>query len=270
MKKVVVTGSDGFIGTHLCAKLASLGYDLVKIDIRNENPANILDINLLKHLCKDADCIIHLAAISSVTKCSINPTEALNVNVLGTDNVIEVAKENNAQIIFSSSAAVYGRNPPAVHSPLHLLNVYAHSKALGERAITNSNLDYTILRIFNVFGDGGHGVINQFINSLETGLPIYMHNKFVIRDFIYVKDLVKEIVRSIRSPQRYGVFNVGSAVSTSLEQLPMYLDPFYKNASKNIVLLDVKQDLLWSTAVEEENLIKCRPLEESLKDFLND
>ena len=123
MTRVAVTGGAGFIGSNLTCRLISEGYQVVVIDdlstgllsnVDQENSdfhqISITNLELLNRALKDCETIFHLAARGSVPRSMKNPVATHDVNATGTLNVLEVARKSGAQVIFSSSSSVYGRN----------------------------------------------------------------------------------------------------------------------------------------------------------------
>ena len=123
MSKVAITGGAGFIGSNLTRRLLSQGYEVnvvddlstglltnVDQDKTNFHQISITDPKALKNALKDCETIFHLAARGSVPRSIKNPIATHDVNATGTLNVLEVARESGAHVVFSSSSSVYGRN----------------------------------------------------------------------------------------------------------------------------------------------------------------
>lgn len=232
MKRVIVTGGNGFIGKHLVKKLLSSKLHSVAIiaktpnnnlnyfeDIKlpNDLPltfhtVDIRDRKAIPDIFREerADTCIHLAAKTSVADSIKNPDETMDINVNGTLNVLEACYNSHvSNFIFTSSAAVYGKVselPIAEYHTLRPLSPYGKSKMLAEQHIFSYNKSKKIqnailLRIFNVYGTGQANetdVITRFISRLSKGLPpvIYGAGKHT-RDFISVDDVVDGILLSI-------------------------------------------------------------------------
>jgi UDP-glucose 4-epimerase len=172
MAKVAVTGGAGFIGSNLVERLISEGYEVEVIDdlstglLSNVNQeksnfhrVSITDPKLLKNALKDCETIFHFAARGSVPRSLKNPVATHDVNATGTLNVLEVARDTGAHIVFSSSSSVYGRNdqlPKDETMWLGPMTPYAASKLAAEGYIqayaSAYNIPVTLLRFFNVFG----------------------------------------------------------------------------------------------------------------------
>ncbi|MHA1389548.1 MAG: SDR family NAD(P)-dependent oxidoreductase [Candidatus Thorarchaeota archaeon] len=222
MKTTIVTGASGFIGSHIVDQLLAKGYSVIGIDNmrtgRKENlseamkndkfrllTVDIRDANLCSMIEEDVDIIFHLAAISSVKESVENPIFVNDVNVNGTVNVLELARELKVKrFVFSSSAAVYG-NPEEMPVPEDCtftpLSPYAASKVAGEMYIrsysSSFGIDSTILRYFNVYGPRQafseySGVISIFINQALANKPITIEGDGnQTRSFVHVSDVAR-------------------------------------------------------------------------------
>ena len=233
--RVFVTGGAGFIGTHLCKKLASLHKVTVYDNFSNSNRENfpvmenvtlivgdILDNSKLLDSMKNHDVVIHLAAKTDVIDSIHNPDNTFQTNVQGSQNVLDSCKFNNiSKIIVISSASVYQNSDKPVNetSIVEPLSPYGQSKLDMEKITMQSKIDYTILRLFNVYGDGHtSGVITNFKkNILENKPLIIFGDGKAIRDFIHIDDVVNGIIISIKS--KFGIYNIASGNGTSIGDL---------------------------------------------------
>jgi UDP-glucose 4-epimerase len=241
-KRILVTGGAGFIGFHLCKRLSKLTTDLTiydnlssgKIDNVKDVPkakfvkGDILDLQKLCSMEK-SDLIYHLAAQVVVPYSMENPVEDFETNARGTLNVLEKARKNDAKLVFSSSAAVYGNPdifPTAENYGFNPFSCYGLSKVVGEEYCnmyaSQYGLDITILRFANVYGPRCHGVINDFFdkigknpNKLEiigTGLQS--------RDFVHVSDVVDALVLCGQKESTVGkTYNLGYGETTKIMDL---------------------------------------------------
>jgi UDP-glucose 4-epimerase len=219
MSKVAVTGGAGFIGSNLTRRLISEGHDVVVIDdlstglISNVDQekstfhqVSITDAKALQVALKDCQTIFHLAARGSVPRSIKNPVATHDVNATGTLNVLEVARESGAHVIFSSSSSVYGRNmqlPKDESMWLGPMTPYAASKLAAEGYVqayaSAYNVPTTLLRFFNVFGPRQRpdheyaAVLPKWIWLAMQGQPIDVYGDGTAsRDFTYV-DTVLDI-----------------------------------------------------------------------------
>ncbi|MGB0891532.1 MAG: SDR family NAD(P)-dependent oxidoreductase [Flavobacteriaceae bacterium] len=245
MKKYVITGGAGFIGSHIAEFLSKQGHEVIIIDslrtgfIKNLNNLNvkfiegdIRDKDLLKEIVKNANAIFHLAALVSVPESLTKISECVNINTIGTLNVLDAAKEvENCKVILSTSAANYGDNPllPKVETMVpEPMTPYAITKLDGEYYLKmyedQWNVPTTSLRYFNVFGPRQNpksayaAAVPIFINKALQNEPITIYGDGLqTRDFVYVKDVVKANI--LASTKGSGTYNVALGQSTSILEL---------------------------------------------------
>jgi len=242
--RVLVTGGAGFIGSHLVRELVSLRYEVRVLDnlsrgsLENLGEAlsevelvlgDVRDPEVTARAVSGVDAVLHLAALVDVEESIRFPELYTEVNLVGTLNLVKASRRVDS-FVFSSSASVYGdpvRVPIPETHPLSPKSPYAASKAAAELYIkTYSNIygfRYVILRLFNVYGPrqsrGYSGVVAEFIRrALRGEPPVIYGDGEQTRDFIYVSDVVKAIVSSLRSKVS-GVYNVGSGTPTKILDL---------------------------------------------------
>ncbi len=216
-KKVAITGGAGFIGSNLAASLITDGHEVTIVDdlstglksnVDQKNckfiEMSITDGAKLKNLLKSSEVIFHLGARGSVPRSIKNPIATHEVNATGTLNVLEVARENGAHVLFSSSSSVYGRNltlPKKELMWLGPLTPYAASKLAAESYVEAYGAAYeipvTLLRFFNVFGPRQRpdheyaAVIPKWIWLAINNQPIEIYGDgSQSRDFTFVKNVV--------------------------------------------------------------------------------
>ena len=245
-KLSVVTGGAGFIGSNLVERLLERGDQVVVIDNESANThdevywnpnamnvkGDVTDFSLLKNACINADCIYHLAADISIQYSIENPTESYKNNVVGTLNVLEVARVLGIKkVVFSSTAAIYGStSEPCLETDRpDPLNPYSVSKLAGENLMKMYNDLYGIqtvsLRYFNVYGPrqaykGQYApVIGIFQKQKFEGKPLtIIGDGNQTRDFIHVAD-VAHANMMVAEKDVVGVFNVGSGTEYSVNQI---------------------------------------------------
>jgi UDP-glucose 4-epimerase len=213
MSKVAVTGGAGFIGSNLVARLISEGSEVIVLDdlstgllsnVENQEcefkQISVTDYENLKKAIQDCQTIFHLAARGSVPRSIRNPVATHNVNATGTLNVLEVARESGAHVVFSSSSSVYGRNlqlPKDESMWLGPMTPYAASKLAAEGYVQAYASAYkvptTLLRFFNVFGPRQRpdheyaAVLPKWIWLALQGKPIDVYGDGTAsRDFTYI------------------------------------------------------------------------------------
>jgi UDP-glucose 4-epimerase len=262
--RIFVTGGAGFIGTHLCKKLASLHKVTVYDNFSNSNRENfsvmenvtlivgdILDNSKLLDSMKNHDVVIHLAAKTDVVDSIRNPDNTFQTNVQGSQNVLDSCKSNNIlKIIITSSAAIYQNsdNPVDEKSITQSLSPYGQSKLDMEKITMQSKIDYTILRLFNVYGDGHtSGVITNFKkNILENKPLIIFGDGKAIRDFIHIDDVVNGIIISIKS--KFEIYNIASGNGTSIGDLAKLFIQLFEKNSEIIYKSARKGEIIYSVA----------------------
>jgi UDP-glucose 4-epimerase len=217
MKKVAITGGAGFIGSNLVIRLINEGYTVTVIDdlstglLSNINDLNcdfeklsITNLPMLRSAISNCETIFHFAARGSVPRSIKNPVATHDVNATGTLNVLEVARESGAHVIFSSSSSVYGRNaqlPKDESMWLGPMTPYAASKLAAEgyvQAYSSAyNIPTTILRLFNVFGPRQRpdheyaAVLPKWIWLAMQGKPIEVYGDgSASRDFTFVNTVL--------------------------------------------------------------------------------
>ena len=213
MDRVLVTGGSGFIGSNVIDELMK-SFKVVNLDLKPSKNSeieqiigDIRDKELVEQVVEKCDVIIHLAAQVSVPLSIDYPQKTLEINVQGTQNIIDAAhKFGIKRLIMASSAAVYGEVsnlPLTEESAGQCLSPYAQSKWENESQIMlarENGLEAVALRFFNVYGpgqstDGAYAaVIPKFVEMLTTGKqPIIHGDGLQSRDFVHVKDLVRAI-----------------------------------------------------------------------------
>jgi UDP-glucose 4-epimerase len=302
MDKILVTGGAGFIGKQLVMKLIELKYDVTILDNFSNGPptsmdkvsgnvnvisGDIRDREIVDKAVKGIDVIIHLAAAINVIESIEKPLLYHEVNATGTLNVLCSAKDYAKQMVFASSAAVYGNPielPVLVTHPTDPLSPYAASKLSAEAYCKSFSNIYdmrcTILRFFNVYGPGQvsnaySGVINKFINRLMNNeFPIINGDGKQTRDFIYVSDLVDAII-GIIGFESNRVFNIGTGRGISVNELAEKLMKImrkeeFKPIHSNPNASEVENS--WADISDTKNIFGFRPktsLEEGLRRTVN-
>ena len=251
--KFFITGGAGFIGRHLVAKLLHDKHEITIFDNFSSSSKNdithlledgvglvtgdILDYDLLLKSMPNYDFVIHLAAQTSVSQSVANPKTTADIIVDGTVNVLKsCVKTNVKNIIFSSSAAVYGNSINtllAENAQLSPLSSYGASKLVAEYNLLAFSklfgLNCISLRLFNVYGNGQSseaGVIRKFLKNISKDVPIEIFGDGVqSRDFVHVSDVIQAFYCAIRNieTKRGEVYNIGSGTATSINELASLL-----------------------------------------------
>ena len=261
---IAVTGGAGFIGSHIVEYLVSRGDTVTVIDNlftgKKENLDSVInkincsqidiqDFNSLKKILKNVDGVFHEAALASVQESFSKPDEYHNVNVKGTENILKLAKEFEFKIVYASSSSVYG-NPSSIPINENMdkkpINPYAQTKLDDEilaEKYSNQGVKVIGLRYFNVFGERQSknyaGVIKLFLERIQNHeAPIINGDGSQIRDFVYVKDVVKANIMALESDVNHAFINIGTGNTISILELAnqiikssgLSLKPIHKDA----------------------------------------
>jgi UDP-glucose 4-epimerase len=256
MKKALITGGAGFIGSHLAERLIAEGYGVVVIDNlasgRTENLSSILshpdfkfveadicDLATLKPEFEGIDWVFHLAGMADIVPSIEQPTHYYNVNATGTLNVLECAKAVGvARMVYAASSSSYGIPdvyPTPETSPIQPEYPYALTKYIGEELVLHWSKVYGMpavsLRLFNVFGPrsrtaGAYGaVFGVFLAQKLNGSPYtVVGDGTQTRDFTYVTDVAAAFMMAAESDITGEAMNVGSGGHYSVNQLVELLE----------------------------------------------
>jgi nucleoside-diphosphate-sugar epimerase len=247
--RYLVTGGAGFIGSNTVDELVRRGHDVTVLDnlstgkaanlsqVRSKirlMEASITDPDAVHQACLGVDCVIHLAAQTSVPRSVKDPLETNLINVTGTLNVLIGASEAKVKrVVFASSCAVYGQTsvlPIREDAQLAPVSPYGASKQIGEiygRAFQELHgIEFVALRYFNVFGprqDPGSpysGVLSIFNAALLNGTqPTVYGDGEQSRDFVYVGNVVEANLLAAEAKGAAGrIFNVGTGSRSTLNQ----------------------------------------------------
>lgn len=224
-KKILVTGSSGFVGRHLVGRLRTLGSEVITFDITSGQ-----DIARWEDLSKvtSVDIVFHLAAVVFVPHTQDAPRLTYQTNITGTTNVLELCRMAGARIVFASSY-IYGNPrylPVNEQHPVQPTNPYARSKVMGELMCEAYQEDYgvpcVVLRPFNIYGPGQHEqfLIPEILAQLRTGTEIVLKDLSPRRDFLYIDDAVEAYIKAAEYDEStYDIFNIGSGVSHSVREI---------------------------------------------------
>ena len=266
--KTIVTGGAGFIGSHLVKRLLDEGDDVIVIDnMHTGNKKNLPTDDNLKvvvadildytgYLFKDVDVVYHLAALTRPQESIHDPVLTNIVNVNGTIKVLEHCRSRKVKrIVFISTTGIYGdqrEQPIAESAKPNPMCHYAVTKWAGEKYCELYKklygLEYNIIRPFNVYGEGQNplggyaAAVPKFIDTLNRDeTPFITGDGTQSRDFVYVKDVVDLIIRAGESEINGEIFNAGSGMTTSINQIygmvsqimkkkikPDYIDPLFE------------------------------------------
>ena len=251
-KKVFVTGGAGFIGRAVVRRLLESGSDVVAFDLAEQlelhrdtmarlsalgnlelADGTILDKRRLQTKVAGCDAVIHLAAMLGVRRTEENKLSCLQINITGSECVLDTcATHNVSRVLLASSSEVYGepiKNPISEVDITQGKTVYAVSKLASEELIKGyhqlfPNLQYTILRFFNTYGEGQvtQFVLAKFVHAVLSGKnPVVYGDGQQLRGYGHVDDVSKGVVDLLWNPKAYNnTYNLGNSQEVfTLEQL---------------------------------------------------
>ncbi len=248
MKRVLVTGGAGFIGSHLCERLLKDGSEVICLDNfftgRKENIKHLLGnslFDLVRHdviepILLEVDQIYNLACPASPIHYQYNPVKTIKTSIMGTLNMLGLAKRVRARILQASTSEVYGN--PLVHpqtedywgnaNPIGLRACYDEGKRCAETLMFDyhrqNGVDIRVVRIFNTYGprmleDDGR-VVSNFIVQALRGRDITVYgNGGQTRSFCYIDDMVEGIIRMMNKEDFTGPVNLGNPVEFTVLDL---------------------------------------------------
>lgn len=260
MARVLVTGGAGFIGSHLCARLLDAGHEVLCLDNfytgRRENIVQHLgnkNFELLRHdiiepILLEVDQIYHLACPASPVHYQHNPVKTIKTNVLGTINMLGLAKRVHARFLLASTSEVYG--DPAVHpqketywgnvNPIGVRSCYDEGKRVAETLTMDyyrqSKLEVRIVRIFNTYGprmlpNDGRVVSNFVVQALKNE-PITIYGEGTqTRSFCYIDDMVTGLILLMESQRFVGPINLGNPEEIQVGELAKKIVSFVGSRS---------------------------------------
>jgi NAD dependent epimerase/dehydratase len=253
--KILVTGADGFIGSHLTEALVRAGYDVrafvyynsfnswgwldqCSTDVKDKFEVFVGDIRDpygTKKAMKDCDAVIHLAALVAIPYSYHSPDTYLETNIKGTLNVLQAAKELGVKrVIHTSTSEVYGTArfvPITEDHPIQGQSPYSASKISADQLaysfFSSFNLPVVTLRPFNTYGprQSARAVIPTIITQIASGnTKIKLGSINPTRDFSYVNDIVDGFIAALEAANGLGeVFNLGSNFEISISETAMLI-----------------------------------------------
>jgi UDP-glucose 4-epimerase len=287
----LVTGGCGFIGSHIVDKLVEMNHKVIVIDDLSAAENEIFYYNNLAeyfhkdissddcgYIFKNVDYVFHLAARSRIQPTIKSPNSCFEVNVVGTQRVLEWSRMHSIKkLIYSGTSSLYGHQnsiPFNTNMKVDCLNPYSMSKWMGERVCKLYSQLYNVsticLRYFNVYGPReplrGHyaPVIGLFKRQARDNQKItIVGDGKQRRDFTYIDDVVTANILSIRSDINFGIYNIGTGINHSINKIAdiigaekIYLDP--RPAEVRETLADIEKtikDLSWNPEFKLEEMI---------------
>ena len=301
--RILVTGGAGFIGSHLIDRLMKQGHDVICLDnfftghkrnIRHwmDNPYfELIRHDITEPIRLEVDQIYHLACPASPVHYQYNPVKTIKTNVMGTLNMLGLAKRVKARFLLASTSEVYG--DPDVHPQpeeyrgnvncIGIRSCYDEGKRVAETLAFDyhrqNNVDIRIMRIFNTYGprmfENDGRVVSNFIVQALKGVPLTVYGDgSQTRSFCYVSDLVEGMMR-LMNGEHIGPINIGNPGEYTILQLAetiqKMVNPDTELAFKPLPLDDPKQRQ--PDITKAKNLLGWEPtieLEEGLKRTIED
>lgn len=268
--RILITGGAGFLGSHLCDRLISEGHEVICLDNfftgRRKNILHLIsnpNFEVMRHdvvqpILLEVDRIYHLACPASPVHYQYNPVKTIKTNVLGTHNMLGLAKRVKARFLLASTSEVYGN--PVEHpqketywgnvNPIGPRSCYDEGKRVAETFTMDYNrqsgVDVRIVRIFNTYGprmmpDDGRVVSNFIIQALKgRDITVYGDGSQT-RSFCYVDDLIDGMVRMMNSEKFTGPVNIGNPEEYTILDLAKKIISITGSRSK-IVYLPLPED----------------------------
>ena len=297
--KILVTGGAGFIGNHTAHRLKSLGYKVLVNDlptkITNEHRSDfeVYDFDLssyknFKVLPNDIDFIFHIAAQTSGYIGLVNPELDVDCNMKGTLNICRFAKQTGVKkIIYTSSMAVYGNGDFFKETDeINPISHYGVSKLCGElylKQYEQYGIDYTIFRLFNVYGYGqdmenlNQGMVSIYLAQSLKSKTVEVKGSFDrYRDFVYIDDVVSALVLGLESKTNGEIYNVATKRKTTVGELLDLIFEAHDDSdsfeAKNIGQYDGDQDGNTgdNSKLKELGWKPTMGLEDGIKKFYNE
>lgn len=272
MKKILVTGGAGFVGSHLCKRLLEEGNEVLCVDnFFTGNKSNILDLlenkkfELMRHdvtfpLYVEVDQIYNLACPASPIHYQFDPVQTTKTSVHGAINMLGLAKRTKARILQASTSEVYG--DPEVHpqvesywgkvNPIGIRSCYDEGKRCAETLFFDyyrqNNVDIKVIRIFNTYGpnmhpNDGRVVSNFIVQALQNKDITIYGDGLQTRSFQYIDDLVDGMIKMMNSEKGFtGPINLGNPVEFTIKELAEKVLEMIPESKSKIVFKDLPQD----------------------------
>jgi UDP-glucuronate decarboxylase len=271
MKRILVTGGAGFIGSHLCDRFVQEGHDVICLDNlfcgSKKNIYHLLtspNFEFIRHdivdpISLEIDQIYNMACPASPVHYQYNPVRTVKTNVMGALNMLELANHVHATVLQASTSEIYG--DPEMHpqkeeywgnvNPIGLRSCYDEGKRVAETLIMDfhrqNQVDVKIVRIFNTYGpkvaiNDGRVISNFIVQALSNqDITIYGDGQQT-RSFCYVDDMMNGLIKMMNSPDKFtGPVNLGNPTETTVLDLAQKVVKMTNSQSK-IIFQDLPKD----------------------------
>jgi len=274
--RILVTGGAGFIGSHLCDYLLNKGYDVLCLDnLFSGSKDNIRHLignpyfefvrhDVIQPFFAEVDQIYHLACPASPVHYQYNPIKTIKTNVMGTINMLGLAKRIRARILLASTSEVYG--DPALHpqtegywgnvNPIGIRSCYDEGKRVAETLMMDyhrqNHVDVRIARIFNTYGprmaiNDGRVISNFIIQALRGENITVFGDGSQTRSFCYVSDLIEGLVGLQENTDTIGPVNLGNPVELTISEL----------AKKIISITNIRSRIVFNPLPQDDPTQRC-------------
>jgi UDP-glucuronate decarboxylase len=276
MSRILITGGAGFLGSHLCEYYVEKGSDVICVDNffsgSKDNIRHLLSLphfellryDIIHPLFVEVDQIFHLACPASPIHYQTNAIKTVKTNVMGTINMLGLAKRIKARILLASTSEVYG--DAQVHpqpesywgyvNPIGLRSCYDEGKRVAETLMMDyhrqNNIDIKIVRIFNTYGprmavDDGRVVSNFIVQALKNEPLTIYGDGTQTRSFCYVSDLISGLVKMMDTEDFIGPVNLGNPDEFSIIEL----------AKKIILLTESSSGITHKSLPQDDPVQRC-------------
>lgn len=249
MKRILITGGAGFIGSHLCTRLMDEGHEVICLDnfftgskrnirhLLSNSRFRVAELDIVNSFYAEVDEIYNLACPASPIHYQYNPIQTTKTSVIGVLNMLELAKHSNIKILQASTSEVYG--DPSVHpqpetywgnvNPVGIRSCYDEGKRCAETLCMDyhrkNDVKVKIIRIFNTYGpnmsvNDGRVVSNFIVQALQNKNITIFGNGNQTRSFQYVDDLIEAMIRVMRTDDDFtGPINIGNPEEYTIKEL---------------------------------------------------
>lgn len=260
MKKYLVTGAMGFVGSHWCEYLLKKGDFVYGIDLAPRYPKlleynnftyiqdTIKDYNLLRTLVNHVDCVCHFAGIANPEQYVSSPRKVIDLTAIAGTQIIDMCRVTGKLFFLTSTSEIYGKSlkvpfkeddDRVLGSTMTKRWCYSTSKALLEHYLDacgySKELDYIIVRLFNVYGPRLEGrVVANLFGNIQNNEDLILHGDGAqTRSFTYIDDVTQAFYDLITNKKCYNnVFNIGNPRETSMNELAKIMLKVSKSKSK--------------------------------------